>query len=81
MVLPHLFPNNDEDENLLEYYSFLQTALEPEDYIQATLLIGKIITLDSFQDLNPDELHLLAKILKVRRKRFSSSNRHRCSSM
>lgn len=70
MVLPHLFGNGEtNDENFIEMYSFLQTALEPDEYLRATILIGKIITNDSFDDLSDDELHLLAKILKVKNKK------------
>ena len=68
MVLPHLLGNGEtDDENFIELYSFLQTALEPDEYLRATILIAKIITRDSFDDLDDDELHLLAKILKVKK--------------
>lgn len=66
MVLPHLLGNDESgDDNFIELFSLLQTELEPDEYLRATFLIAKIIRTDSFDDLNDDELHLLAKIIKV----------------
>ncbi len=40
------------------------------EFISVTLLLGKIIAMDSFEDLSEDELHLLAKIIKVKKKQI-----------
>jgi hypothetical protein len=46
----------------------LETSLEPNEYLAATVLIGKIMSMDTYENLNNEELHLLAKILKVKKK-------------
>ncbi|UJR38397.1 hypothetical protein I4U23_031066 [Adineta vaga] len=72
-ILPHLFPKPSnrekrdiEDEfSWIEYYSILQSSLEPMEFLQATILISKIISQKTLTNLTRDEIHLLAKMLKI----------------
>ncbi|CAF4443162.1 unnamed protein product, partial [Adineta steineri] len=50
---------------MADYISILQTSLKPLEFLQATMLLTKIASQNSFANLTNDELHLLAKIIKI----------------
>lgn len=62
--------------DLVEFSSLLKSELSPFEYIRAMILIEKIISADSFENLNDDELHLLAKILKVNKTKKKESDKN-----
>ncbi|CAF1349808.1 unnamed protein product [Adineta steineri] len=55
----------EDDFDMADYISILQTSLKPLEFLQATMLLTKIASQNSFANLTNDELHLLAKIIKI----------------
>ncbi|CAF4380114.1 unnamed protein product [Rotaria sp. Silwood2] len=72
-VSPHLFrdsqkssqSDNEDNFDFIYYYSLLQTSFQPEEFLNVTQLIGKIISINSFVNLTNDEVYLLAKMIKT----------------
>ena len=71
--MPHLFrpvntrPKRDDqyDSTMFDYYLLLQDDLSPMEFLRATLLIEKILSINSLTNLTDDEIHLLTKIIRV----------------
>ncbi|CAF0986967.1 unnamed protein product [Rotaria sordida] len=72
-ILPHLFQDSkkhnqsdmEENFNFIDYYSLLQTSIQPEEFFNVTQLIGNIISMNSFVNLTNDGVYLLAKTIKI----------------
>ncbi|CAF3803987.1 unnamed protein product [Rotaria sordida] len=72
-ILPHLFQDSkkhnqsdmEENFNFIDYYSLLQTSIQPEEFFNVTQLIGNIILMNSFVNLTNDGVYLLAKTIKI----------------